>query len=568
MTDPFDRTLNSQDAATTPIGVTTLCPQCGAQMPAFETRCAACGHLKNPGSTDEQQESLRRRLQNGIGDAFELLDLLGKGGMGVVFRAREKSLEREVALKVLAFDPLISPDAFARFEREAKLAARLDHPHIVPIFAVGQGQGVAFYTMRIVRGGSLEDLLGREKRLESARAIRYLREIAAALDHAHAHGVVHRDIKPANIMLGDNDHVFVADFGIARAVTGQAGALTSTGVVGSPAYMAPEQWQGQGIDGRADQYALGILAYELLTGKRPYRDATMHELLRLHLTQDLPDITKDLPNVSGAVREALRRATAKEPEQRFESATAFVSALASALEGGNLQTAGAPLPGAEVSPSASPKRRVAVLAGIGAVVAAGTVFAITQSRTNEPPPAPARPETVRVNDTIRVPVASRPETVVKLEKAAPPAGSPPAGAATGAPLTGAGTSATSAPPPVAAPDTMGFVQFLHPMAPGGTYYIDGVAVERKFPPVFPVSPGPHRVSYKTNVTIIPDMQPARVRRGDTVRVTFLPAEGGGARGDSMRARLLENIRRARGGRGGPGRGGGAGRRGDTLGNGR
>ena len=165
MTDP---TRSSRDAVTTPVGVTTLCPQCGASVPAFETRCSACGALVTQASDDEQRDNLRRRLQAGIGDTFELLDLLGKGGMGVVFRAREKALEREVALKVLAFDPLMVPEAFARFEREAKLAARLDHPHIVPIFAVGQGQGVAYYTMRLVRGGSLEDLLAAKKRIEPA----------------------------------------------------------------------------------------------------------------------------------------------------------------------------------------------------------------------------------------------------------------------------------------------------------------------------------------------------------------------------------------------------------------
>src|SRR5262249_17753853 len=147
---------------------------------------AQIGHA----SDDEQRENLRARLQKGIGDTYELVDLLGKGGMGVVFRAREKALEREVALKGLAFDPVMVPEAFARFEREAKLAARLDHPHIVPIFAVGQGQGIAYYTMRLVRGGSLEDLLTTSKKIDPPRALRILKEVAAALDHAHAQGVV------------------------------------------------------------------------------------------------------------------------------------------------------------------------------------------------------------------------------------------------------------------------------------------------------------------------------------------------------------------------------------------
>ena len=183
----------SSDAVTTPVGVTTMCPQCGTHMPAFETQCSTCGAQLGRGSEDEQRTALRQRLQAGIGDAYELLDMLGKGGMGVVFRAREKALDREVALKVLAFDPIMAPDAFARFEREAKLAARLDHPNIVPIFAVGQGRGIAFYTMRLVRGGSLEELLAKEGKIDVPRAIGYLRDVAAALDHAHAHGLGNDD---------------------------------------------------------------------------------------------------------------------------------------------------------------------------------------------------------------------------------------------------------------------------------------------------------------------------------------------------------------------------------------
>jgi serine/threonine-protein kinase len=542
-------------------------------MPAFETRCSACGHQRSI-TTGEQRDSLRERLQAGIGGAYELLDMLGKGGMGVVFRAKEKSLEREVALKVLAFDPLMAPDAFTRFEREAKLAARLDHPHIVPIFAVGQGQGLAYYTMRIVRGGSLEELLAREQKLTPPRAVKYLREIALALDHAHGHGVVHRDVKPANVMLGDGDHVFVADFGIARAVEG-GGAATSTGVVGSPAYMAPEQWQGGAIDGRADQYALGILAYELLTGRRPYRDATMHQLLRLHLTEDLPDITQDLGPSAGAVRDVLRRATAKDPNDRFPSASEFIVALDAAL-GGDAAAAqvastviSGRLPGGRSEDrsadqlAGSTKRRsmAAPIAAVAVLAAAAGGYAIWNSqKTDAPvlPPPPALRETIVVQtpvapETILVKQAAKAETVRMGDTA------------------GRGAVTPSVPPaggrgPVTAPQA--FVWIVHPFVQGGQYFIDGVPVERKTPPIYAVRPGRHVIAFKSVVPTFPDSGTFRILAGDTIRAMFLPLEGGGARGDTMRARLRETLRQrqlndGRGGRRGGGRGGTR-ARGDTV----
>jgi len=509
MTEP-DR--GASDALTTPVGVRTTCPQCGASLPAFETRCAMCGSHRTLGSPEEQRENLLRRMQAGIGTAYELLEMVGKGGMGVVFRARERALDREVALKVLAFDPMLVPDAFARFEREARLAARLDHPHIVPIFAVGQGAGVAYYTMRLVRGGSLDALIGRGTGVETARAVRFLREIAAALDHAHAQGVVHRDIKPANVMLGDGDHVFVADFGIARALGGDGPALTTSGVVGSPAYMAPEQWQGAAVDGRADQYALGILAYELLSGKRPYGDAPMHELLRVHLTEELPDIMATLPTATPAMREALRRATAKEPTQRFESATAFVAAL-DAATGSSAVAATIVKP-----PARLPTRgRTSRILPVSLAVFAITIVALELGRRRAAEP-PAAPETVRVQP--------------------PPRVRPLPGVAGGR----AGTLVVN---------SWG--------AQRGTIVIDGNARRNVAMPLRVQLPaGRHVVAFRGAVASFPESLIVNVFPGDTVRTLFVPAFGGGARGDAMRAQAAERMRRAaqRGGQFPPRRGGG------------
>lgn len=565
----------SSDAVTTPVGVTTMCPQCGTHMPAFETQCSTCGAQLGRGSEDEQRTALRQRLQAGIGDAYELLDMLGKGGMGVVFRAREKALDREVALKVLAFDPIMAPDAFARFEREAKLAARLDHPNIVPIFAVGQGRGIAFYTMRLVRGGSLEELLAKEGKIDVPRAIGYLRDVAAALDHAHAHGVVHRDVKPANVMLGDGGHVFVADFGIARAVEGTGPALTTTGVVGSPAYMAPEQWQGLPITGSVDQYALGILAYELLTGKRPYRDATMHELLRLHLTQELPDISQELPTASPEMRNVLRRATAKEPSERFPTASDFVKALERAAGPRARPTPALGVAAVRGKKSGSRTRNIAaamivLLAGAGGLYA----WQSRRSATIVPPatPAPAAPESIVVPETVRVAAPGRPETVRVATPAHPETvrvatPSRPETVRVGTPVQTPNQTSSQTPPApalgpagsasVKSPNTPGVIIVGHPLVPRGQVRIDSTTTfVNAAPATVTVAPGPHLVTFHGPMQTIPPRYTPNVKPGDTVRLMFLPAEGGGARGDSLRTVLQERLLRATQprGRGGRGRG--------------
>ncbi len=383
----------SRDAVTTPAGITTTCPQCGVTLDALTTACARCGAVITGGGHDgERAERLRQRLQAQVGGAYQLSALIGRGGMGIVFRAKEVALDREVALKVLAFDALLNPEAFTRFEREARLAARLDHPNIVPIFAVGQGDGAAYYTMRFVRGGSLESLIADKGALTLDDAVRLLSEIASALDFAHAQGIVHRDIKPANILLSESGHAMVADFGIARAFTGDDGTSSSgshTGVVGSPAYMAPEQWRGDKPDGRADQYALGVLAFELLSGQRPFRDVSMQELLRLHLNEEPPVLDTLRKGLPPRVGQAIRRAMSKEPAHRFASAAAFVAALSGAGTVAAAPKGSMPRPVRDASPSRQGSRwLVSAIAAVLIVIAAGAGWSKWRSsHANAPAPA-------------------------------------------------------------------------------------------------------------------------------------------------------------------------------------
>ena len=325
MSDPTIR-----PAATASPTISTACAKCGAMTGTLATACAVCGAAVAGGlaASSEQGDRMMARIQEKIGDRFRLVELLGRGGMGIVFRAVETALDREVALKVLAIDPLFDPDAYARFEREAKLAARLDHPGIVPIFAVAAHDSVAYYTMRLVRGGSIEDMLEGRRALDFQQILGVLRDVAAALDYAHKNGVVHRDIKPANILLSETGHACVADFGIAKALGRQDGT-TGTGVIGSPAYMSPEQWRGDAtIDGRADQYALAVVAFELITGRRPFMSQNPQELLVQHCTGQIPDIMVLRPGLDPSIGEAIGRAMSKRSSERFGSVTAFVESLA------------------------------------------------------------------------------------------------------------------------------------------------------------------------------------------------------------------------------------------------
>ena len=259
---------------------------------------------------------------------YRIMEPLGRGGMASVYKAYEPALDRCIALKVLPPEFLHDETFAARFRREAKVVARLEHPNIVPVYAFDIERGVPWMAMRLVPGGALSSIVKRG-RLEPGRAVAILKGSAEALTYAQAKGVVHRDVKPQNILLDENERVYLADFGISRMIEG-SNKLTATGMIsGTPQYMAPEQATGTTVDGRADIYALGIVAYELLTGRVPFSADTPVAVLMKHVQDPIP-----LPSpaeVKEPLVRAVLKALAKKPEDRWPTAAAFVSALEAAL---------------------------------------------------------------------------------------------------------------------------------------------------------------------------------------------------------------------------------------------
>jgi serine/threonine protein kinase len=243
---------------------------------------------------------------------YRIEDLVGRGGMGVVYRATDLSLERHVALKLIAPE-LADDERFrSRFLREPRLAASLDHPNVIPIYEAGEHDGQLYLAMRYVEGSDLRTMLEREGKLSPERTLAILAQVAGALDAAHRRALVHRDVKPANVLLDGDGHVYLTDFGITKQL---GGASTDTGrVVGTLDYLAPEQIRGEAVDGRTDSYALACVLYECLSGAPPFRRETEAEMLWAHMHEQpapLPDY--------GALDPVLGRGLAKERDERYGS---------------------------------------------------------------------------------------------------------------------------------------------------------------------------------------------------------------------------------------------------------
>jgi serine/threonine protein kinase len=264
---------------------------------------------------------------------YRLEGQIGQGGMAVVFRAHDERLDRQVALKILA-PALAADEAFRqRFIRESRAAAAVDDPHIIPVFEAGEAAGVLFIAMRYVGGGDMRTLMDREGPLSAGRAAAIVSPVASALDAAHVAGLVHRDVKPANVLVdtrpGRPDHVYLSDFGLSK---GAASSLTGTGqFLGTLEYIAPEQIEGNAVDGRADEYALACAAFELLTGAPPFRRDEAMAVMYAQLSEPPPLLTSRRPDLPPAADQVFARALAKAPADRYPSCREFADALRTAF---------------------------------------------------------------------------------------------------------------------------------------------------------------------------------------------------------------------------------------------
>jgi serine/threonine-protein kinase len=320
--------------------------------------------------------------------------LVAHGGMADVYRATDSVLGRVVAVKMLADRYAADDDFRARFTREALTAASLSHPNVVTIFDVGEHDGTPFIVMEYLGGGSLADQL-REGRVPRDTAIAWLDQAASALDAAQALGIVHRDVKPSNLLLDDDGEVHVSDFGIARAAAHDP--LTSTGtILGSSGYMAPEQARGEPTTAASDRYALGCVAFELLTGRRPFQAESPTAEAMLHASEPPPHASELEPSVPPAVDAVLLRALAKNADARPPSAKSFVSGLREALRDDNAPTRLIPTPAydAPTRVQRSSRRPVALVAAVLALAGAGTAAALALSGGGD-----EGPRTVVVTET-------------------------------------------------------------------------------------------------------------------------------------------------------------------------
>ena len=372
---------------------------------------------------------LKRKLQRALGPGYELGERIGAGGFAEVFRARDLRLKRDLAVKVLRPDLGLSPELLQRFRREAETVAALRNAHIVPVYDVGEAEGLAFIIMPLIQGESLRAILDRDGAMPVSEVRRILREASQGLAAAHDAGIIHRDIKPENIMLeGRDKRVLLMDFGIAKAmgaVTGEEGdpsvALTTTGIIiGTPQYMSPEQACGdKTIDARTDQYSLAVVAYRMLTGALPFDGDSTRAVLYQQLVAEPQPIIEKLPDLPGGLANAIQRALAKEPNERFPTMREFGEMLDS-------ESTIATRPTAPTRPK--PKRRgVLIGTGIAGAVALAAIFMLTRS-SGAPETTPPATAAVTGGDSGVVATSQKPDSAVASHRwpmASPPPRAPP-----------------------------------------------------------------------------------------------------------------------------------------------
>ena len=466
------------------------CYRCHTPVPENSRYCSSCGADVSGGGgppTTSNVELLQERLQRLIEGRYRIERLLGKGGMGAVFLAHDLTLERDVAIKVLPPDVAQDDQIVRRFQQEAKTSAKLDHPNIIPIYRVESEGGLNYFVMKYVAGTSLEDMLEQKQPLPVPEIQRILWEAACALGHAHQRGVVHRDVKPANIMFDHDGRAMLTDFGISKALQAATG-FTATGmIIGTPHYMAPEQAKGQTVDGRADEYSLGVVGYRMITGELPFAGDSVHTILYKHIFEEPPRAAARRADAPEPLSAAVSRAMSKDPDHRYPTMEEFATAIwpeqpvAAPTKGRSAarprpkaaadaptQITGAPtspLPATRAKPRPQRSRTGLVIGGV-VVVAAGVGGYLALERGAEQPPRGAV-DTVRVRDTVRVPApASAPVSTTTVQPKSPRR---------------------------AAPNVVSQGSLTIDASPFGEVYIDGTDVGQTPVVEYVVAPGRHAI---------------------------------------------------------------------------
>ena len=365
--------MNALDA-----GRPATCPRCSTPLPTESKFCLNCG-ANVSGDTGAGtpvplviSPDVEQALRAELAGMYDIERELGRGGMGAVFLATERQLGRKVAVKVLPPAFTFGQGAVERFKREARTAATLDHPHVIPIYRVSEKDTLLWYAMKYVEGYTLADVLEAEPQLSLARTADIVRQVAEALQYAHDRGVIHRDIKPENVLTDPDGWVTVTDFGIAKA-SGVASITGSGSMLGTPFYMSPEQCSGVALTAAADQYSLAIMAYRMLTGRLPFNGISQVEVIKQHCLDPVPSLAEYRPEIPPALADVVNRALAKAPEERFPSVRHFADAFrratrGEALDASTVRGPATPPPSLRAMASA-PRRPGVLLGGVGGVAA-------------------------------------------------------------------------------------------------------------------------------------------------------------------------------------------------------
>ncbi len=343
---------------------------------------------------------------------------LGGGGMGAVYLAHHSGLNKPVAIKVLPGQLTQNPDFISRFVREARLAARLEHPNVVQVYDVGEENGTHYISMQYVEGRSLDAILRERKKLAVGEALAIAKRVAVALGAAHRLGIVHRDIKPANILISKDGIVKVGDFGLAKDQDANRSISETGQILGTPYYMSPEQAQAEKVDARSDLYSLGATLYHMLSGRRPHEAATPLAIVVKVIHETAAPLREADPSIPEGVSALVARLMAKKPEERFASAEELVRELDALKAGGGS-------PSRIQKGPLAPNRRAAMIAlPIAGILLVGVILGLVLGRGGEPSPPPPAPAPAAITPAVPPPAPAPPP----VEKPAPP---PPAAKADG-----------------------------------------------------------------------------------------------------------------------------------------